>query len=378
MKICAIGLRGIPDVMGGIETHCEHLYPRLAKLDDKMEIIVVGRKGYVAGGQYGAIRVVPLWAPRFKTLETLIHTPLAILWVRLFLHPDVIHLHAIGPGFFAPLARLLGFRVVATHHALDYTRQKWGFFGRAFLKSGEWMMATFANEVICVSNVIETQLAEQFPSAKQRFVTIRSGAPPVVNEKPGEDAVQRLGLKAGSYILCVGRLDVAKGFDDIIKAFGIARPEGMKLVIAGGTLTDDSYGDTLIKSAPENVVFTGSLPPAELCTLYRNAALFVHPSHSEGFSIVVLEALQANAPILVSDIPPHLEAGLDPDSYFHVRDIEALTERLKAGDFEKLRCSRRDEILKDNDWETVASRFREIIVRQSRAQPPAEVRVAAH
>ena len=43
--ICAIGLRGIPDVMGGIETHCEHLYPRLARLDETLEIIVVGRSG---------------------------------------------------------------------------------------------------------------------------------------------------------------------------------------------------------------------------------------------------------------------------------------------------------------------------------------------
>ena len=48
MKICAIGLRGIPDVMGGIETHCEHLYPRLAHLDEKLEIIVIGRSAHAS------------------------------------------------------------------------------------------------------------------------------------------------------------------------------------------------------------------------------------------------------------------------------------------------------------------------------------------
>ena len=198
MKICAIGLRGIPDVMGGIETHCEHLYPRLAQLDDELEIIVIGRSGYARPGRFSNVRVVTLWAPRRKALETLIHTPLAILYARLFLHPDVIHLHAIGPGFFAPLARLLGFRVIATHHAADYDRPKWGRFGRWFLKTGEWMLARFADEVICVSSVIETRLSEQYPRAKERFTTIRNGAPPATaGEKPADDLLHSLGLTPG-------------------------------------------------------------------------------------------------------------------------------------------------------------------------------------
>jgi glycosyltransferase involved in cell wall biosynthesis len=187
MKICAIGLRGIPDVMGGIETHCEHLYPRLARLDDELEIIVIGRSAYARTGKFSNVRVVALWAPRHKALEALIHTPFAILYARLFLHPDVVHLHAIGPGFFAPLARLLGFRVIATHHAPDYDRPKWGRFGRWFLKTGEWMLAKFADEVICVSSAIETRLSEQYPHDKERFVTIRNGAPPIVTEAPPAD-----------------------------------------------------------------------------------------------------------------------------------------------------------------------------------------------
>ena len=30
MKIAVIGTRGIPNVMGGVETHCEELFPRIA------------------------------------------------------------------------------------------------------------------------------------------------------------------------------------------------------------------------------------------------------------------------------------------------------------------------------------------------------------
>jgi glycosyltransferase involved in cell wall biosynthesis len=356
--------------MGGIETHCEHLYPRLAQLDDSLEIIVIGRSGYVRTGSFSNVRVVPIWAPRRKALETLIHTPLAILYARLFLHPDVVHLHGVGPGFFAPLARLFGFRVVGTHHAADYDRPKWGRFGRWFLKTGEWMLAKFANEVICVSSALETKLAERHPHDKDRFVTIRNGAPPTTEpERLGVAVLRSLGLTPGRYILCVGRLDPTKGFHDAVRAFEIAKPKGLKLVIVGGSLGSDEYAAKLQAAASDAIVFAGARPSEQVRTLYRHAALFVHPSYLEGFAMVVLEALAADVPILVSDIPAHLEVELDGACYFAKGDVDGLAALLAEGRYDRLRCSRREEILSENDWDSVARRHREILIRRAHGQP---------
>ncbi|HEX5006381.1 MAG TPA: glycosyltransferase family 4 protein [Hyphomonadaceae bacterium] len=379
MRICAIGLRGIPDVMGGIETHCEHLYTRLAHLDDQLDIIVVGRSGYAKSGKVSRnVRVVVLWAPRKKALETLIHTPLAILYARLFLHPDVIHLHAVGPGFFAPLARLLGFRVIGTHHAADYDRPKWGRFGRWFLKTGERMLARYAEEVICVSRSIEAQLAQEYPKRKERFVTIRNGVPPAIfGDRPIEGLLSSLGLERGRYILCVGRLDPTKGFHDAIEAFRQARPPGMKLVIAGGSLGSDAYAAQLQKSAPPDVVFAGPRHANEVRTLYRNAALFMHPSYLEGFALVVLEALAANIPIVLTDIPPHIEVGLDGGSYYACGDVKHLASILADANYARLRCARRVEILEENDWDQVARRYRDILLKHVPGQPAAEIAAPA-
>ena len=33
MKLVVTGTRGIPDIMGGVETHCEELFPRIADRD---------------------------------------------------------------------------------------------------------------------------------------------------------------------------------------------------------------------------------------------------------------------------------------------------------------------------------------------------------
>lgn len=364
MKICAIGLRGIPDVMGGIETHCEQLYPRLADLDTSLDITVIGRKGYVQSGDVSGVRVLTLWAPRIASLETVVHTFLALIYARLFLHPDLVHIHAVGPGFFTPLARLLGLKVIGTHHATDYERPKFGRFGRWFLRTGEWMMATFADRVICVSNVIREKLVARRPDRADRFVTIRNGAPPMDSGVAADrELLASLGLRPRGYILCVGRLDPYKGFHDVIRAFEIARPARLKLVIVGGSIGSDAYAAELREAASDDIVFAGARGTAEVQALYESAALFVHPSYLEGFPMVVLEALSADVPVLVTDIPPHLEVGLDPACYFPKGDVDALAAALAAPDYDRFRCSRRDDILADNNWDTIARRHREIMIQ---------------
>ena len=45
IKIIVTGTRGIPDILGGVETHCEELYPRLA--NNKYTITIVRRSCYI-------------------------------------------------------------------------------------------------------------------------------------------------------------------------------------------------------------------------------------------------------------------------------------------------------------------------------------------
>ena len=55
-----------------------------------------------------------------------------------FSRPDVLHIHAIGPAIFTPLARAFGLRVVVTYHSLNYEHKKWGRVARFVLRFGEW------------------------------------------------------------------------------------------------------------------------------------------------------------------------------------------------------------------------------------------------
>jgi glycosyltransferase involved in cell wall biosynthesis len=374
MRICVIGLRGIPDVMGGIETHCQNLYPRLARLDEDLEITVMARSGYAESGVYEGVRVQALWAPHRKGLETFVHTPLALIYARLFLHPHVVHLHGVGPGLFAPLAHALGFRTVATHHAADYDRPKWGPLGKRILQAGERLLAGFADQIVCVNDTITRTLGNRYPRAQACTQTIRNGAPPRPSARDADrDVLQRFGLRRGGYILAVGRLEPTKGFHDLIEAFKRARPKGKQLVIVGEALGDDAYGRTLLRHRSKEIVFTGFQKAATLRLLYESAALFVLPSSLEGSPLVAFEALAAGAPVALSDADANLEIGLEPELYFPVGDVEALTAVLGRDDYGVYRSQRAPDILRANDWDEIARKH--LIVFRKAA--PARARDAA-
>lgn len=66
-----------------------------------------------------------------RSLEAIVHSVLAAFRTRID-HSDIVHVHAIGPGLVIPLLRVMGKKVVFTHHGPDYDRQKWGFVAKKY------------------------------------------------------------------------------------------------------------------------------------------------------------------------------------------------------------------------------------------------------
>src|SRR4051812_19977285 len=102
MRVCVLGLRGLPNVLGGVETHCEELYPRLARLRACDEITVIGRRGYTydAVTTYEGLTIVSLTHAKGQRFEAVSHTLCGLLYARFILHSDLVHLHGIGPALF--------------------------------------------------------------------------------------------------------------------------------------------------------------------------------------------------------------------------------------------------------------------------------------
>jgi glycosyltransferase involved in cell wall biosynthesis len=354
-RICVVGLRGMPGVMGGIESHCEQVFPRLKELSQRYDITIIGRKPYMDGElEYRGLRVVPLPAIKNKYLEAVTNTGLAVLYAHFVLRANIIHIHGIGPALFGPLARLLGMKLVITHHGQDFERAKWNGFAKAVLRLGERCAAAAAHRLIVVSKSVTEELRRRHPKRGSRIDYIPNGATEFPDIDAPEDArsiLEQFALEPGRYVLGVGRLVPEKGFHHLIQAFEAARPD-CKLAIAGAADHEDEYSRSLLRHAGDRIRFCGFVSHDVLHVLYRNAALFVLPSSHEGLPIAALEAANLDAPVLLSDIQPNLDIELAPGNYFPAGDVEVLSRKLSE-DYEAFRVDR-DAILRRFDWGRVS------------------------
>jgi len=328
--VCVIGMRGIPAVMGGVESHCEELLPRLAERAPWLDIVAIGRKPYIGADErtYYGVRVVALWSPKRQSIETLVSSLLGVLHARR-IGAKAVHIHAVASGLMAPLAKLLGMKVVLTIHGADYQRAKWGPVARTILRLGERLGVASADAVICVAPSLTKQLQRSYPKRADLIRFVPNGSPPLSPEGDEGEALARFGLEKGDYLLAVGRLEPGKGFELLIDAF---RRSGSrrKLVIVGGAHHEAAFAADLMKSGGDRIVFAGMQPRGLLAHLYRNAALFVLPSLHEGLPICALEAGSVGCPLLLSDIPGNRDLGLPGQHYFRSGDVESLSAALNV------------------------------------------------
>lgn len=350
-RLCVVGLRGIPGVMGGIEAHCEELLPRIAEAAPDLAIEVVARKPYVdrAAYDFKGVRVTPLFSTRGKNSEAITSTFVGICHA-FGRRARLVHIHAVGPALLSPLACLLGRRVVFTHHGADYQRLKWGRIAKTMLRLGEQLGVRCAGATIAVAPSLAEELRSRFPSHASKIHYVPNGRP-AVTAPTSSDVLSKFGLAARDYILSVGRLVPEKGFDVLIAAHR-ASGTPRKLVIAGGADHESPYSRNLLGQADGQIIFTGALPREQLQQLYANGDLFVLASSHEGLPIAALEAGSLGCAMLLSDIQPNRDLGLAARNYFPVGDADALAEclRIQPEEF-AVDCKAFD----DFDWDRVAA-----------------------
>jgi glycosyltransferase-like protein len=140
---------------------------------------------------------------------------------------------------------------------------------------------------------------------------------PVLDETDAE-LRQRLRLPPGVPVfLAVGGIEERKNSIRLLQAFQTLRLRhpSARLVIAGGAslLDHEAYqgrfAGVLAHSgmSATAVSRTGPLRQKWMPALYRAATSLVFPSISEGFGLVVLEAMASGVPVVTSRIPPFTE-----------------------------------------------------------------------
>lgn len=106
---------------------------------------------------------------------------------------------------------------------------------------------------------------------------------------PGRDPAARTGLRA----VWVGQIGYRKGLDVALAAVAQARRDlpGLRLAVAGVPAGE----------AADGVDWLGVIPADRIAEVYAQADLLLFPTRYESFGLVVVEAMAAGLPVVVSD-----------------------------------------------------------------------------
>ena len=166
--------------------------------------------------------------------------------------------------------------------------------------------------------------------------------------------------------LFIGRIYPVKGLPMLVQAWARARPDGWRLVIAG---PDERGHKAEVQKAIESaglagaVEFAGPLNEAQKSLALMGADLFVLPSLSESFGMVVGESLAHGVPVLTTTAVPWPSLGRQGCGWTVEPTIEGLAAGIvratatSPGELRAMGVKGRALIASEFSWEGVAGAF---------------------
>jgi glycosyltransferase involved in cell wall biosynthesis len=107
-------------------------------------------------------------------------------------------------------------------------------------------------------------------------------------------------------LLFVGRLQVQKNVPLLLHAMRQV-PDSITLHVVGDGELRPVLQQIAEQNNLKNVQFHGALYGEDLLNRYREADVFVLPSHKEGLSLALIEAMAAGLPVIASDVSGNRE-----------------------------------------------------------------------
>ena len=360
MKVAMIGHKDFPSRSGGVEVMVGGLAASLVRRGYEVTVYNRGlQKGHNVYTTEG-VQARRIFTVQKASLNAMVYSFLAT-FDALTRDYDVIHYHAIGPSVPRVIAKLFGKHTVCTVHGLNWKVDKWGGFASAYLKLGERVAAKYADDLVVLSESEWNYFQEKY----NRMYLINSLIKKysvVLNT----NAIRQEWLLSRRLHqdLTMGRISPEKGPLDLVEGYLKAHTD-KKLVLAG-PFAETEYCTTVQEkiAGNPNIITTGYVVGDALLELYSNCALFVLPSHTEGLSLALLEALSLGAKCLVSDIPENTTVTADYGTEFRTEDTDSLARALERDTAQPLTPEQSkaqlDYVRANFDYDIMLDRYEEV------------------
>ena len=269
------------------------------------------------------LKFIVINLPNFKILE--------LLFTYILL-PFYYSKNRIDCVFYPAGNRRLNFfplrRTVTTFHDLSqyHIKGKYDFFRTFYIKNFIPFFLKRMGHIFAISKSTKNDIIKFFGFTESEIEVNYNGFEPGLVGRPVEKRKE---------ILYVSRIEhPGKNHLNLLKAFKLL-PESLqasyKLVFAGKEWSGAEVVKDYIKQEglKDKVLMTGFLDSQELANCYSRASLFVHPSLFEGFGLPLLEAMNNNLSLCVSDIPVFKEVCGEEALYFDANNPEDMALKIE-------------------------------------------------
>ena len=285
--------------------------------------------------------------------------------VKYFLHkhqPDIF----IGiEGFLSLGAKTPQLPVI---HDLNFEHypQDLPFRNRFYYRTFMPKFASKGSRIATVSNYTKNDIVDKYGVAENKIDVVYCGIKEKFHALDSEkiDAVRKKYTAGKPYFFFVGSMHPRKNLIRLIVAYDIFRKNNPnhqhKLVLSGNILWDKKMFDKVIKtnSFKDDIIFTGRVNDEELKNLLGAATALAFVPTFEGFGLPVVEAFQAEVPVMCSNVTSMPEVANGAALLVNAFDENDIAQGLKQLADSK---SLRDELIakgnirrKDFSWKKTA------------------------
>lgn len=308
--------------------HIRENVKHLAKIDSENEYVLFFLGGDIdkfdAPDNFKKVEVNIHW----HTFEEQLRMPKIFLKENLdLLHIPYYNVPIFYPKKFAVTIHDLTIMKVNTGRAstrskLFYKIKKLGF------KIAIWFAVYKSDKIFTVSEFVKEDIIKNFKVDPEKIVVTYNGVDNKFRPIPKPlvtEIIKKYDINK-PYIFYVGNAHPHKNIESLVEAFGeISKKEPNLSLVIGGKR--DYFIERLIteygnKDYFEKINFTGFIDDNELPAIYSGAEVFVFPSLSEGFGLMLLEAFSCGTKVACSNATSLPEIGGDAAYYFDPKDLD--------------------------------------------------------
>jgi glycosyltransferase involved in cell wall biosynthesis len=357
-KIAVIGLKGLPAYVGAGSVG-ENIINQL-KNEFDFYVYSVSSHTNLKSGEYNGVyqKVIP--SIPFAKLNGFWYYMISALHARFKGDYDMIHLHNSFAAFTLFILKKKYPVVLTTHGGFNIV-DKWKRYAW-FWKYNTNKLVRKADYLCCVSKDEKRKFKE--------WLDLEAHYIPNGINLVDTKLLPPLNLPEPYIFFGSGRIIRTKGLHDLISALHKINYRG-KLLVAGDMEQIKSYSEEIRNMVGNlNIEFLGLIKQKDILLSYMShASLLVYPSHIEAMSMMLLESITVDCPVICSDIVQNRDI-LDDDEalFFKSQDIDDLAEKLSwalvnSDEMKSRALKAKGKFLREFNWGFIAAQYKEIYLK---------------